>query len=79
MDIGCYSQRMLNPFHGVMNVIALDAGDAVTTDSKTWVLYIHDNFDNHFDEPEEFSCIDMPDIRFGTWSRQAGLQRAPLK
>lgn len=78
MDIRCYSQRMLNPFHGVMDIIALDAGDAVTTDGKTWVLYIHDNFDSCDDEPEEFSCIDMPDIRFGTWSREAGLQRAPL-
>lgn len=32
----CYSQRTLNPFRGVMNIIELDNADAVTTDCITW-------------------------------------------
>lgn len=78
MAIRCYSQRILNPFRGVMNIITIGGADAVTIDGKNWVLYIHDDFDPPTDDPEEFFEIDMPDIRFGEWSREGGLKRAPL-
>ncbi len=73
----CFSQRMLNPFRGVMNVIEVGSADAVTTDGEHWVLYLHDEalqgmaFDGDVD-------IETPDIKFGVWSRKAGLARAPL-
>jgi len=78
MGVICYSERILNPFRGVMNTIALPDADAVTIDGINWELYIHDCFHNHRADPEEFTQIDMPDIRFGSWSRKAGLTRAPL-
>lgn len=78
MGVICYSERILNPFRGVMNIIALPDADAVTIDGVNWELYIHDCFHNQKSEPEEFSHIDMPDIRFGRWSRDTGLRRAPL-
>ncbi len=78
MDIVCYSERILNPFRGVMNVIALDDAEAVTTDGLTWSLYVRDRFDACEDEPEEFAEIDNPHIRFGTWSEEQGLVRAPV-
>lgn len=78
MSINCYSQRILNPFRGVMNVISIGGADAVTIDGKNWVLYIHDDFDCPTDDPEEFFEVDLPDIRYGEWSRENGLRRAPL-
>ncbi len=78
MDIECYSERILNPFRGVMNVIALDDAEAVTTDGVNWSLYVRDSFGTDEYEPEEFAHIDNPDIRFGTWSEASGLKRAPV-
>ena len=78
MSISCYSQKILNPFRGVMNIISTGGADAVTIDGINWTLYIHDNFDCPTDDPEEFFEIDMPDIRFGDWNRKSGLKRSPL-
>ena len=64
MPVNCYSQRILNPFRGVMNIISTGGADAVTIDGRNWTLYIHDNFDCPTDDPEEFFEIEMPDIRF---------------
>jgi hypothetical protein len=77
MRVSCYSQRILNPFRGAMNVITTGEADAVTTDGINWSLYIHDTFDAHTDEPEEFSNIEMPELRFGEWNKNTGLKRAP--
>ncbi|MGB5278747.1 MAG: hypothetical protein WBO73_09435 [Gammaproteobacteria bacterium] len=78
MNIVCYSERILNPFRGVMNVIALDDAEAVTTDGVNWLLYVRDHFDTADTEPEEFAHIDNPYIRFGSWSNATGLKRAPV-
>ena len=53
MNIVCYSERILNPFRGVMNIIALDDAEAVTTDGVNWSLYVRDHFDSGEDQPEE--------------------------
>lgn len=78
MPVSCYSQRILNPFRGVMNIISIGGADAVTIDGVNWTLYIHDTFDYPADDPQEFFEIEMPDIRFGDWSKQNGLRRSPL-
>jgi hypothetical protein len=78
MPVNCYSQRILNPFRGVMNIIAIGGADAVTIDGIHWTLYIHDDFDCPTDDPEEFFEIEMPDIRFGDWDKKTGLKRSPL-
>lgn len=78
MPVSCYSQRILNPFRGVMNIISTGGADAVTIDGVNWSLYIHDKFDCPTNDPEEFFQIDMPDIRFGEWNRKSGLKRSPL-
>lgn len=78
MPVNCYSQRILNPFRGVMNIISIGGADAVTIDGSNWILYIHDNFDCPTDDPEEFFEIEMPDIRFGDWNAESGLRRSPL-
>jgi hypothetical protein len=78
MPVICYSQRILNPFRGVMNIISIGGADAVTIDGNNWTLYIHDNFDCPTDDPVEFFEIEMPDIRFGDWNKKSGLKRSPL-
>jgi hypothetical protein len=78
MSVTCYSQKILNPFRGVMNIISTGGADAVTIDGINWTLYIHDTFDCPTDDPEEFFEIEMPDIRFGDWNKKSGLQRSPL-
>jgi len=78
MPISCYSQRILNPFRGVMNIISIGGADAVTIDGINWTLYVHDTFDFPTDDPQEFFEIEMPDIRFGDWNQNSGLKRSPL-
>jgi len=78
MPVNCYSQRILNPFRGVMNIISIGGADAVTIDGVHWTLYIHDTFDCPTDDPQEFFEIEMPDIRFGDWDKKSGLKRSPL-
>ena len=78
MPVNCYSQRILNPFRGAMNIISIGGADAVTIDGNNWTLYIHDSFDCPTDDPEEFFEIEMPDIRFGDWHKDSGLRRSPL-
>jgi hypothetical protein len=78
MSVNCYSQRILNPFRGVMNIISIGGADAVTIDGINWTLYIHDTFDCPTDDPEEFFEVELPDIRFGDWNKKSGLRRSPL-
>lgn len=70
-QVHCYSQRLLSPFHGVMRVIAIEHGEAETTDGVSWVLYVsHDDIVSH---------TGMPEIRYGSWSQQGGLKRSMVR
>lgn len=42
MDIRCYSQRLLNPFRGAMNIIEYQGAEAVTVDGVHWDIYVRD-------------------------------------
>lgn len=77
MSIKCHSERILNPFRGVMNTISTDAADAVTIDGIRWEIYIHNRFHEADDDPEEFADIRAPDICFGEWTKKGGLKKAP--
>ncbi|MBE9516386.1 MAG: hypothetical protein IME93_05360 [Proteobacteria bacterium] len=73
-----YSQRMLNPFRGLMHVIETDGADAVTVDGIHWDLYV-DNVELLQDAYRDgYQDISVPDIKFGSWSHEQGLIRAPL-
>ncbi len=73
-----YSQRILNPFRGVMNIIELDEADAVTTDGIHWTLYIHDDPDPWQYQDNLQADIVTPDIKYGTWSAEEGFRPAPV-
>ncbi|MFN2309497.1 MAG: hypothetical protein ABR553_07145 [Gammaproteobacteria bacterium] len=39
--VHCYSQRLVNPFRGILSVVETEAADAVSSDGLHWALYIH--------------------------------------
>lgn len=41
--IQCSSQRLLNPFRGVMNFITYESAEAVTTDGVHWDIHVIDS------------------------------------
>jgi hypothetical protein len=75
----CFGQRMLSPFRGIMHCVATRWADAVTTDGRRWTLYVRGEC--LYDNPDELEddAVSVPDVKYGTWSAQAGLQRAPIR
>ena len=74
--IRCYAQRLLNPFRGVVNIIRYKSAEAVTSDGIHWDLYVsNDSLLNGLDDGKS---IQISDIRYGRWSKRAGLTRGPI-
>jgi hypothetical protein len=66
-----YAQRLLNPFHGVMQVIAIEHAEAESTDGINWILYVsHEDIVSH---------TGMSEIRYGSWNQQDGLQLSRVR
>jgi len=76
MSIRCYSQRLLNPFRGVMNVIEYADAEAVTLDGVHWDIYVR-NSDLVIDLHNR-SRVQTSDIRYGSWSVKDGLKRGAI-
>lgn len=70
---------MLSPFRGLMHCVETEWADAVTTDGREWTLYVRGEC--LYDDPEVVreQAISVPDIKYGTWSRAFGFQRAPIR
>jgi len=75
----CYSQRMLNPYHGIVNVVEIPGADAVTRDGRHWALYIQGGRERERMADGSELEVPLPDIKFGTWDARRGLQRAPVR
>lgn len=71
-----YSQRLLNPFRGVMNIIAYEGAEAVTIDGLHWDIYVRDM--ELVRDLESAQPVQTSEIRYGSWSEQQGLVRGPL-
>ena len=66
-----YAQRLLNPFHGVMQVIAIEHAEAESTDGINWILYVsHEDIVSH---------TGMSEIRYGSWNQRDGLQLSMVR
>lgn len=76
MTIEYFSQRLLNPFRGVMNVIRYQSAEAVTLDGIHWEIYVSN--DELRDGLDPHAHVQTSDIRYGHWSEQAGLKRGPI-
>lgn len=77
--IRCYGHRMLNPFHGIVNVVEIPGADAVSRDGVDWALYLQGGTEREFDDQGNAFDVELPDIKFGTWSAADGLRRAPVR
>ena len=75
----CYAQRMLNPYHGVINVVESDSADAVTRDGIEWMLYLQGQAEEERLEDGTVARFQTPDIKYGNWSKTRGLKRAPVR
>ncbi|MDH5766760.1 MAG: hypothetical protein OEZ38_12160 [Gammaproteobacteria bacterium] len=76
MDPLCYSQRLLNPFRGVMNVIEYEGAQAVSTDGLHWDIYVRDN--ELVKDLANSHMVQTSDIRYGSWSKANGLRRGAI-
>ncbi len=76
MNLECYAQRLLNPFRGVMNIIAYQGAEAVTTDGVHWDIYVRDT--ELVQDLANSNRVQTSDIRYGSWSLQQGLKRGAL-
>jgi hypothetical protein len=76
MPITCYTQRLLNPFRGVINCIRYESAEAVTRDGLRWDIYVSN--DRLLDGMDTGRRVQISDIRYGSWSPETGLKRGPL-
>lgn len=76
MEIECYGQRLLNPFRGVMQVVRFGPAEAVSMDGVRWEIYVAN--DTLLEGLQGDAHAQVSDIRYGSWSREAGLRRGPL-
>ena len=74
--VQCYSQRLLNPFRGIVNIIRYRSAEAVTSDGVHWDIYVSN--DSLLDGLDKNRSIQISDIRYGRWSRHEGLVRGPI-
>lgn len=70
---------MLNPYHGVINVVEIDGADAVTRDGVEWMLYLQADTEEEFLEDGTVARFQTPDMKYGNWSVSGGLKRAPMR
>ena len=75
-SIKCYSQRLLNPFRGAVNIIRYKSAEAVTSDGVHWDIYVSN--DSLLDGLEGKRAVQISDIRYGRWSSHEGLIRGPV-
>lgn len=71
-----YSQRLLNPFRGIMSIIENEGAEAVTTDGVHWDIYVRDTA--LVEDLEASHKVQTRDIRYGSWSVANGLKRGAI-
>jgi hypothetical protein len=76
MPIACYTQRLLNPFRGVISCLRYESAEAVTRDGLRWDIYVSN--DRLLEGMDTGRRVQISDIRYGSWSRETGLKRGPL-
>ncbi|MCG8488702.1 MAG: hypothetical protein MI756_14610 [Chromatiales bacterium] len=71
MDTATYSRRLLSPFHGVQQIIAVSGGIAESMDGQEWKLYVaHDDIISH---------TGLSEVVYGSWNAKRGLSRSRIR
>ena len=73
-----YSVRLLNPFRGVLLIVRIDSGRALSMDGVNWRLHIRTDL-----KSIPWGLVDPQNIvnayaLYGIWSEKLGLTRLPL-
>ena len=76
MQLEYYSQRQLNPFRGIVNIVKYQSAEAVSTDGLVWDIFVGNDLLKEGLEPN--TRIQTSDIRYGKWSLEHGLKRGPI-
>ena len=76
MDFIKYSQRLLNPFRGSMNIIEYKGAEAVSLDGIHWDIYVRNR--ELIKDLRSERRIQTSDIRYGSWSLDKGLKRGAI-
>jgi len=76
MQFECYSQRQLNPFRGIVNVVKYQSAEAVSTDGLVWDIFVSNDLLREGLDPG--TRVQTSDIRYGKWSIEHGLKRGPI-
>lgn len=71
MQYRTYSRRILCPFHGMLQVLAIDGGIAESTDGFNWRLYVADE--------RLVSHTGLSEVRYGTWNPNEGRERSKVR
>jgi hypothetical protein len=75
MSFYCYSQRLLNPYRGIINCIRYRSAEAVTADGVQWDIYVSNEA---LQDKAAAGKYQVSDIRYGKWSAASGLKRGPV-
>jgi hypothetical protein len=70
---------MLNPYHGIVNIVEIEGADAVCCDGENWTVFVHDEDEYAVLDDGSRHRIETPDIKFGVWSQKEGLKRSPVR
>lgn len=71
-----YSQRLLNPFRGSMNIIEHEGAEAVSLDGIHWDIYVRNRA--AIEGFESAHQVQLSHIHYGHWSALSGLKRGPV-
>jgi hypothetical protein len=71
MEYRTYSIRILCPFHGMLQVLALRGGIAESTDGYHWKLYVADE--------RIISHTGLSEVRYGSWNQRDGCTRSKVR
>lgn len=63
--INCYSQRLINPFRGILSVVATEDADAVNSDGIHSALYIQRELEEIRMSDGSQCDVILPDTKLG--------------
>ena len=71
MTVRCYSRRLLQPFRGTTQTLAVPGGEAESMDGFDWILYVMDD--------RIVAHTGLSEVRYGNWNPEDRLKRSKVR